>query len=74
MFIVKLGYLDIMQMQEIRQLFLLFFFFSEMRFKEAWTAVDIVFVMVRDFFIYIYIFFAEKIVEIGWNQYSSQAF
>lgn len=27
MFIVKQGYLDIMQMQEIRQLFLLFFFF-----------------------------------------------
>ena len=29
------GYLDIMQMEEIRQLFLLFFIFSEMRFKEA---------------------------------------
>ena len=34
------------------------FLFSEMRFKEAWTAVDIVFVIVRDFFIFfIFLFF-----------------
>jgi len=41
------GYLDIMQIEEIRKLFLLNF--SEMRFIEARTAVNIVFVMFRIF-------------------------
>lgn len=41
------GYLDIMQIEEIRKLFWLNF--SEMRFIEVRTAINIVFVMVRIF-------------------------
>lgn len=54
-------YLDIMQMQEIKQLF----FFSEMRFIDAGPAVNIIFVMVRVFFLIFY--FCRRTLELVEN-------
>lgn len=54
-------YLDIMQMKEIKQLF----FFSEMRFIDTGPAVNIIFVMVRVFFLIFY--FCRRTLELVEN-------